>query len=423
MVTADGVQLDLRKIRSPIVCLCSKGDNITPPQQALGWILDLYRSEEDILAAGQTIVYAVHETIGHLGIFVSGSVAKKEHQEFSSNIDLIDCLPPGLYEAVLRKKTPDTANVDLAGGDYISRFERRGLEDIRDMGGNRPEEERCFAAVARLSETANGLYRTLLQPVVRGLATEPMAEWMRRVHPARSGFEIFSDRNPALKPVAALAEQTRNSRQPAAADNLFLQWEKNVSDWMTASLNAYRDWRDMLVEHTFFGIYGHPWLQALLGLRATDDPPRPRPGMDADHTAAVERRIEELRAKMDQGGPRAAAIRALIYIGMPENAADERAFEVLRRLRAEHGAEKSLAEFKQELREQYYLLRLDERRAVELIPALLKGHEKDGPHLLDMVRKITTAGGPLGDEGQRRLSQMEKVFAPRPQAKRGRARS
>lgn len=96
MVSADGVRLDLREIRSPIVCLCSKGDNITPPQQALGWILDLYRSDEDILAAGQTIVYAVHETIGHLGIFVSGSVAKKEHQEFAGNIDLIDCLPPGI---------------------------------------------------------------------------------------------------------------------------------------------------------------------------------------------------------------------------------------------------------------------------------------------------------------------------------------
>ena len=104
MVTEDGVKLDFRKIRSPIVCLCSKGDDITPPQQALGWILDLYGSDEDILAAGQTIVYAVHETIGHLGIFVSGSVAKKEHQEFAENIDLIDCLPPGLYEAVFQTK-------------------------------------------------------------------------------------------------------------------------------------------------------------------------------------------------------------------------------------------------------------------------------------------------------------------------------
>jgi hypothetical protein len=33
---------------------CSKGDNITPPQQALGWILDLYDNVDDIHAHGQT---------------------------------------------------------------------------------------------------------------------------------------------------------------------------------------------------------------------------------------------------------------------------------------------------------------------------------------------------------------------------------
>ena len=81
---------------------CSKGDNITPPQQALDWILDLYDDVDEIRSYGQTIVYTVHESVGHLGIFVSGGVAKKEHGEFSSNIDLIDVLPPGLYEATVR---------------------------------------------------------------------------------------------------------------------------------------------------------------------------------------------------------------------------------------------------------------------------------------------------------------------------------
>ena len=88
---------------------CSKGDNVTPPQQALGWILDLYESVDDIRSHGQTIVYTIHETAGHLGIFVSGGVARKEHSEFSSNIDLIDVLPPGLYEAVFEAKSDKTA--------------------------------------------------------------------------------------------------------------------------------------------------------------------------------------------------------------------------------------------------------------------------------------------------------------------------
>src|SRR5574337_448894 len=70
--TADGVRVDLRNIKSPIVVFCSWGDDITPPQQALGWILDLYGTDQEIVDSGQTIIYCLHQSIGHLGIFVSG---------------------------------------------------------------------------------------------------------------------------------------------------------------------------------------------------------------------------------------------------------------------------------------------------------------------------------------------------------------
>lgn len=80
--TSDGLRIDLRNIQSPIVAFCSWGDDITPPPQALGWILDLYEHDTEIVADGQTIVYCLHPSIGHLGIFVSGKVAMKEHSEF-----------------------------------------------------------------------------------------------------------------------------------------------------------------------------------------------------------------------------------------------------------------------------------------------------------------------------------------------------
>src|SRR5204862_904147 len=63
---SDGTRIDLRRVKGPIVVFCSHGDNITPPQQALGWISDLYDSVDEIRAHVQTIVYAVHESIGHL---------------------------------------------------------------------------------------------------------------------------------------------------------------------------------------------------------------------------------------------------------------------------------------------------------------------------------------------------------------------
>jgi pimeloyl-ACP methyl ester carboxylesterase len=36
LITSDEMRIDLRNIRSPIVCFCSKGDNITPPPASVG---------------------------------------------------------------------------------------------------------------------------------------------------------------------------------------------------------------------------------------------------------------------------------------------------------------------------------------------------------------------------------------------------
>ena len=88
---------DLRDIKVPIVLFASLGDNITPPQQAFNWVADVYGSTEEIKARGQVIVGLMHKEIGHLGIFVSGSVAKKEHAQIVSALKSIEALPPGLY--------------------------------------------------------------------------------------------------------------------------------------------------------------------------------------------------------------------------------------------------------------------------------------------------------------------------------------
>jgi hypothetical protein len=56
------------------------GDNITPRNRRSTDRRHL-SSTEEIKANGQTIVGLIHEDIGHLGIFVSGKVAKKEHAQ------------------------------------------------------------------------------------------------------------------------------------------------------------------------------------------------------------------------------------------------------------------------------------------------------------------------------------------------------
>ncbi len=264
--TSEGVRVDLRNIKSPIVCFCSWGDNITPPQQALDWILDLYNDVGEIVANGQTIVYSLHHTIGHLGIFVSGKVASKEHREFVSCMEMIEATPPGLYEAVITDVGEDTANRDLIDGKYLFRLERRSLDDIRAFGVNNAEDDKRFAAVARLSEINLGLYRTFAQPWIRAAVSEPMAERLRALHPNRLRFDLFADRNPFMTAVKPLAEKVRAGRRPVSADNPLLAMEKQASSWITSALESWGDVRDSMTEAFFLTTYGSPLLQAMVGL-------------------------------------------------------------------------------------------------------------------------------------------------------------
>jgi pimeloyl-ACP methyl ester carboxylesterase len=410
MVSRDGSVMDLRNIRSPIVVFCSKADNITPPQQALGWVLDLYEGIDDIRAHGQTIVYAVHEEIGHLGIFVSGSVAKKEHAEFASNIDLIDVLPPGLYEAVMTQKNPKDASADLIEGDYLVRFEERTFDDIRALGGNDDDDDRKFAAVARVSEINLGLYRTFLQPWVRNWANEGFAKWMRQLHPLRLQYEMFSHANPFMQPLLSYVENVRKNRHPVSTDNAFWQAQEQVSHWIEASLDTYRDARDHMSEVLFDTVYGSPLVQALVGLKASDASPRRRPGKNAAHLALVAKRIDELRDTIAEGGAREAMLRALLYVRMPEGVVDERGFNFLRRLREDTGKGLTLAEFKKVLREQFFRLLLDERRAVEAIPDMLGRDPHVASRMAGNFQRIIDVVGLRTSLAKERLAEIEELI-------------
>lgn len=409
--TAQGVRVDLREIRSPIIVFCSWGDDITPPQQALHWVLDLYEREQDIVAAGQTIVYCLHQSIGHLGIFVSGKVASKEHGEFAQAMDLIDLTPPGLYEAVISGLDGSIEHPELVSGDYLFHLEKRTLDDIRALGGNAPEDDQRFATAARVSEINLGLYRRFASPAVRAFASPESAEFLRHAHPNRMQFEAFSDKNPFMQSVAAWADMIRPDRHAAAADNPFTVLEREASKWIVQSLDAWTTMRDTMQESIFLGVYGSPVLQALVGL-GTEAPATSRgAARDLGRDAAAARLSADLLQRIDQGGLVEAGVRAMIYVRMAEGRIDERAFAALKQIAAEYkGPHIGFARFKEAVREQYLMLLMHQELALKTLPKLLPADRERRVAMRDLVRRVVTARGALPKDSLRRLNQIETLF-------------
>ncbi|MBR0683130.1 DUF3141 domain-containing protein [Roseomonas eburnea] len=403
---SDGTHVDLRNIASPIIVFCSEGDEITPPAQALSWISDLYSDLNDLRTHGQTIVYSVHGSIGHLGIFVSGGVARKEHQEFASNMDMIDVLPPGLYEAVLH---PGSTPADT--GDWTVSFETRKFGDLAVHGGTDPEDERRFAAARRVSESNLALYRMTAQPALRAMAT-PMVSWaLGQLHPARLGYTLFSDRNPFMAWVPAAADMVAANRTPVAETNAGRAAERFVSHGIETILSNYGRQRDALSERIFLDVYGSPVMQAVTGIAAESAPPRLRPCETPDHRRFVELATAALRERMTEGGLPAAVTRALIWIRLPTGMADERSFNVVRRIRAAQGEDRvPLHEFKRSTRMQFFMLLIDEEAAIAALPALLPEDMEARASAFAMLREVVTAMGELPPEVADRLATVERIF-------------
>ena len=267
-----GRALDLKAIRSPIIVFASWGDNITPPQQALNWIVDTYADEHEIKVRGQRIIYMVHEKVGHLGIFVSSSIAKKEHTEVTSTMKTIEALSPGLYEMKIDEQIGEGVNAR-----FLVSFQERKIADLLAIDENDRSDERGFAAVARLSELGGEIYELAFRPFVQAVVTPQFAAAVRDSHPARVDRLMFSDRNPMMRPLSEAASHIMKERKPTSGDNPFLDAERIWADGITQSFDFVRDVRDALYEMTFLSIYGSPfmhWLGASHAFERTRKDPK-----------------------------------------------------------------------------------------------------------------------------------------------------
>ncbi|MGN6369816.1 MAG: DUF3141 domain-containing protein [Phycisphaerae bacterium] len=409
IVTQDGVRLDIRSIKTPILCFCSKGDNITPPQQALGWILDNYENVDQIREHGQTILYCMHETAGHLAIFVGTKVAAKEHSEFINYMDLIDGIPPGLYEIVITEKKEGDPGGELLEGDFNVRIEARTLTDLLEMGGNTLEDECEFETVARVSAINNAVYTAIVQPWVRAIVTPQIANAVLASQPLRVKYAMCSDKNPVVRSMAPLAERARENRKPIHPDNVFVKLQEQVSEYITECLETTTQLRDQFQEAIFHAVYGSPWLQAFVGLKPQGGPPRPKPGISPEQHAALAAKAKQLRANIDKGGPLEAVVRAGVYIAQAQATVDARSFEMLRRILKEF-SHIDLPRYKAVVREQWSTLVIAEREAINALPKLLPDDAATRRKMFELIKLVRNAAGPLSGEAKRRLDEVEEIF-------------
>ncbi len=248
---SEGCIADLRRIRNPLVVFASYGDNITPPHQALGWIPVVYKDTEDLQLAGQRIVYLTNPHVGHLGIFVSASVARQEHRAILESLSEIDALAPGLYEMKIDNPSGDP---DCHKPSYAVHFEPRKVEDVK---ADYPRE--AFERVRQVSELNETLYRTFVSPWVQALANPWAAAMLKWLHPMRTSRYLLSEAfSPWMRGVAMLADAVAEGRQPLAQEQPLIQREREAIGEVTQALAKARKARDAAYEQTFSLLYANP---------------------------------------------------------------------------------------------------------------------------------------------------------------------
>jgi len=390
LLELDGRKIDLKNLKAPVLVFASSGDNITPPQQALNWIVKVWGSAEEIKKNQQVVVYLLHDTIGHLGIFVSGKVSKKEHKEIIASIDLIEYLSPGLYEMVIHEKG--------MGGSHNVRFEERSIEDILALDDGLLDEE-DFNTVAAFSKLNDQLYRTFVSPWVRMSVNEWSADLIRNIHPLRISCYSFSDANPWMVPLRFLTPAVKKNRKPISPDNPLVEMEKSFSKIISDSLNLYRDIRDQTQEFWFKSIYGNPWILSCFKEQPADK--------NEKEDVCEERWLEEI----DKGGFAEGVVRIMLIIAHADEGLHRRVLKAYNDVVASDRRLKVLKEeeFKQIIRQQSCILDADEKKALKALSTMIS-KKKDRSDAMAIAERIALADHELDKEEKKVLASIRNAL-------------
>jgi hypothetical protein len=225
----------------------------------------------------------------------------------------------------------------------------------------------------------------------------------------------FSDRNPFLAPLPALAEIAKMYRRPRSPDNIFRGAEHLYSEHISAALDLYRDLRDAVSEAAFYEVYGNLFSLSMAEQRAAI---RRRTPFDARALPAVRQVLDEI----DQGGLPEAIIRTGILIVKAGGGKRRLAqMEHTRALLAPTGVLHEIDEdhFRRLLHEETLVVEFEPKLAKASLPKLMHS-ASDRQKLNDIFDWLETEAG-LDTRQQALLADLRKLV-PRPPGSQARAR-
>lgn len=401
-----GRPIDLKRILSPIIVFASHGDNITPPAQALNWIVDTYADEIEIEIRGQRILYMIHEDVGHLGIFVSSSVAKREHTQMASTLKTIEALAPGLYEMSIEDKQGEGHDAT-----FTVNFAKRTMEDIVTATGGR-RDEAAFAGVARISEALAETYDSTIGPILKATVTPETGALLREAHPMRASRRALASSTPGMGVVEWAADAARSNRAPTEDDNPFLQAEKLWIDMIETGWDMLRDTREAMMETGFLALWASPfsfWYGQPHAHTRTRRAPQ-------DLRALPE--VQHALRKIAAGGYAEGVIRMLVLLadsrGNVRRDRLERSSEVLtqRAPFADIGPETRAAI----IHEQGLIAHFEPDEAIETLPCLLDTAQ-ERENAIEAVRYIVGDATEMDEHTTALMTRLEEVLKVSPKAK------
>ena len=238
------------------------------------------------------------------------------------------------------------------------------------------------------------------------------------MHPLRLQRFLLSDLNPAMWPVRAMAEAVRKDRRPAAADNALVERRAcGLGADRAGARPVPRDPRARCRSSPSRRSTTRRWSRRSPACGRRMPTPRKPRARDEHAEQLLEAKIEAITTREEQGGFVEAVLRIMLAVAQAEHMLDARGFRLAQRIKQEHPrrcAAYRASSMKAAAKEQAFMLRFDQERALAALPRMLPTEDERREALEHRAARSATRTARSAPEGEAVLARIERDPGPRP---------